>query len=194
MISRAAAGELMCMEEENFMENRILAETERLILRRYTESDLTDLFEYLSNPKVVEFEPYKPMSLEEVKDNLKWRISTDEMIAVELKSNHKMIGNVYLGKREFDSLEIGFVFNETYWKQGYGKESCEKLIEEAFGRGIHRIYAECDPDNQNSWGLLEKLGFVREAYLKENVYFWKDNENRPIWKDTFIYSKLNDKK
>ena len=114
------------------MESKVIAETERLILRRYTENDLEDLYEYLSNPNVVEFEPYKPMSLEEVKDNLKWRISTDEMIAVELKSNHKMIGNVYLGKREFDSLEIGFVFHETYWKKGYAKESCEKLIEEVW--------------------------------------------------------------
>ena len=29
-----------------------------------------------------------------MKDNLKWRISTDEMIAVELKAEHKMIGNI----------------------------------------------------------------------------------------------------
>ncbi len=36
------------------MENKvIIAETERLILRRYTEADLEDLYEYLSNPNVV---------------------------------------------------------------------------------------------------------------------------------------------
>lgn len=169
----------------------IIAETERLILRRYTENDLQDLYEYLSNPNVVKFEPYMPMVMEEVKDNLKWRISTDEMIAVQLKSENKMIGNVYLGKRDFDSLEIGFVFNEKYWKKGYAKESCEKLVEEAFKMGIHRIYAECDPMNQNSWGLLEKMGFLKEGHLRKNVYFFKDENQQPIWKDTFIYSKLN---
>ena len=171
----------------------IVAETDRFILRRYKEDDLQDLFEYLSNPKVVEFEPYKPMTMKEAKDNLKWRISNDEMIAVELKSMDKMIGNVYLGKSDFDSLEIGFVFNERYWKKGYAKESCEKLIEMEFQKGIHRIYANCDPDNQNSWGLLERLGFTQEGYLKKNVYFWRNNNNHPIWKDTFIYSKLNGK-
>lgn len=169
----------------------IIAETDRLILRRYKESDLNDLFEYLSNKNVVQFEPYKPMTIEEVKDNLSWRISTDEMVAVELKSNHKMIGNVYLGKRDFNSLEIGFVFNESYWKNGYAKESCEKLIEMAFDNGIHRIFAECDPNNKNSWGLLEKMCFFREGHLRKNVYFFKDENNNPIWKDTFIYSKLN---
>ena len=174
------------------MENRtIIAETNRLVLRRYVEGDLNDLYEYLSNVNVVEFEPYKPMTMEEAKDNLKWRISTDEMIAVELKAEHKMIGNVYLGKREFDSLEIGFVFNEEYWKKGYAKESCEKLIADAFAKGIHRIYAECDPANQNSWGLLEAMGFVREGHLRKNVYFFKNEAGQPIWKDTFIYSRLN---
>ncbi|MGN0495307.1 MAG: GNAT family N-acetyltransferase, partial [Lachnospiraceae bacterium] len=76
-------------------------ETERLILRRYKAEDLNDLFEYLSDDEVVKHEPYKAMTLEETKENLKWRIETDEMIAVELKENHKMIGNIYLGKRDF---------------------------------------------------------------------------------------------
>ncbi len=35
------------------------------------------------------------------------------MIAVELKSNQKMIGNVYLGKRDFEALELGYVFHNT---------------------------------------------------------------------------------
>ena len=165
-------------------------ETERLILRRYKEEDLQDLYEYLSNPKVVEHEPYKAMTMEEVKDNLKWRISTDEMIAVELKETGKMIGNVYLGKRDFDSLEIGYVFNEDYWNKGYAKESCKKLMEEAFQNGVHRIYAECDPMNENSWKLLENLGFEREAHFKKNVYFWEDEQNQPIWKDTYVYAML----
>ena len=41
----------------------MIAQTERLILRRYRESDLQDLYEYLSNPRVVEFEPHKPMTM-----------------------------------------------------------------------------------------------------------------------------------
>lgn len=168
----------------------VIAETGRLILRRYRESDLQDLYEYLSNPEVVRYEPYKPMNMDEVRDNLAWRISTDEMIAVELKANHKMIGNVYLGKRDFESLEIGYVFNQKYWGKGFAKESCLALVGRAFSYGVHRIYAECDPENISSWKLLEALGFEREAHLKQNVYFWKDSENRPVWKDTYIYAKL----
>lgn len=166
-------------------------ETENLILRNFLEEDFNDLFEYLSDPDVVLYEPYKAMNKEEVMDNLKWRISTDEMVAVELKETHKMIGNVYLGSRDFEAVEIGYVFNKNYWGKGYAKEACMSLIKNCFENGIHRVYAECDPNNPNSWRLLESLGFDREAYLKENVYFWKDNCGNPIWKDTYIYSLLN---
>ena len=175
------------------MENKIIiAETERLILRRYKKEDIQDLFEYLSDPEVVEYEPYKPLTLEEAAENLEWRIGTEEMIAVELKSSHKMIGNVYMGRREFEALEIGYVFNRNYWGNGYAAESCKALIQQAFSNGVHRIYAECDPNNKNSWKLLEALGFQREAHFRRNVYFWKDENKKPIWKDTYVYAKLND--
>jgi|GEM_PF-5619985 RimJ/RimL family protein N-acetyltransferase len=87
-----------------------MIETERLILRRFSANDLLDLSEYLSDPEVVKFEPYRPMSLEEVREELKLRIASDEMIAVKLKSDRKLIGNVYLGERGNHALEIGFVF------------------------------------------------------------------------------------
>ena len=93
----------------------IIAETERLILRRYKKEDVQDLFEYLSDKEVVKYEPYKQQTFDETKENLEWRISTDEMVAVELKNLHKMIGNVYMGKRDFEALEIGYVFNRNYW-------------------------------------------------------------------------------
>lgn len=184
------------MEEWNFENWGIkywskTVETERLLLRRFFPADIDDLFEYVSDTEVVKFEPYAPMSREEAEKNLEWRISTDEMIAIELKDTHKVVGNVYLGKRDFNSLEIGYVLNKDYWHKGIAKEACVALIDDAFKSGVHRIYAECDPLNENSWGLLEALGFNREAHLMKNVYFHKDEIGKPIWKDTYIYSLLN---
>lgn len=167
-------------------------ETERLILRRFCKSDLQDLYEYLSDEEVVRFEPYKPMDWQEVENTLDWRMSTEEMMAVELKSSGKMIGNVYLGKGDFEARELGFVFNRHYWGQGYALESCRAVLKRAFVSGVHRIYAECDPNNMASWRLLERLGFSREGHLRENVYFWKDEGGNPIWKDTLVYAILNE--
>ena len=57
-------------------------ETERLILRRYIGEDLEDLYEYLSDVETVRYEPYKPMSFEETRQELEYRISSSEFIAV----------------------------------------------------------------------------------------------------------------
>ena len=168
-----------------------IIKTDRLILRRFTQDDLLDLFEYLSDPEVVRFEPYRPMTLEEARQELDRRIASAEMIAIELKSSGKMIGNVYLGKRENNTLEIGFVFNRHYWNQGYAMESCKALIQKAFSSGITKVYAECDPENQGSWKLLERLGFTREAHLIKNTWFWRDEQGGPILKDTYVYSLVN---
>ena len=63
-------------------------QTERLILRKYKKEDLEDYYEYISNSDVVKFEPYKPMTLEEAKKDLDFRINSDEFIAVETKDSH----------------------------------------------------------------------------------------------------------
>ena len=163
-----------------------------MILRRFRKEDLQDLYEYLSDTETVKYEPYKPMDLTETATELDERIESDEMIAVVLKENRKLIGNLYLGKRDFESRELGYEFNRLYWGCGYAKESCKALIETTFAAGVHRIYAECDPCNGASWGLLESLGFAKEAHHKQNVYFWKDEKGNPLWKDTFVYSLLNE--
>lgn len=96
----------------------------------------------------------------------------------------------YLGKRDFDTLEMGYVLNRAYWGRGYAAESCQALLTLAFSQGIHRVYAECDPENAASWRLLERLQFCREGHLRQNVFFWTDAQGKPLWKDTYVYARL----
>ena len=48
----------------------VIAETDRLMLRRYKKEDLQDLFAYLSDAEVVKYEPQRPLTLEETEDGL----------------------------------------------------------------------------------------------------------------------------
>lgn len=48
---------------------KTMIETERLILRRFCKEDLQDLYEYVSDETVVRFEPYKPMAMNDVKED-----------------------------------------------------------------------------------------------------------------------------
>lgn len=167
-------------------------ETERLILRGFEAEDEVALYTYLSDQEVVKWEPYEPITREQTKAVLQERMATDEMIAMEMKESHTVIGNVYMGKRPFEAAEMGYILHRAYWGQGYAQEACRAAMAQAFAAGVHRIYAECDPENIRSWKLLERLGFNREGHLRQNVYFHTDGDGKPIWKDTFVYGRLKE--
>jgi ribosomal-protein-alanine N-acetyltransferase len=39
------------------------------------------------------------------------------------------------------------------------------------GLNLHSIEANINPQNENSKGVLEKIGFQKEAYFRENYYY-----------------------
>lgn len=161
--------------------------TERLCLRRFQPGDSLT---FLADPEVVRFEPYPPLNEAQQADALAARIQDSAFLAIEFKG--AVIGNLYLGAREFGAIELGYALARAHWRKGFAKEAASAVIQAAFASGAHRIYAECDPENEASWRLLESLGFAREAHFRKNVYFKKDSSGNPIWKDTLVYSLLNE--
>lgn len=164
--------------------------TERLIIRRFSENDGEDLYEYFSNPKVLEFEPYQPFTKDEAYREAKRREGDEQFLAVCLKSG-KVIGNLYFSKGDFETWEVGYVFNDKYWGNGYASESLLALMEYAFlSLNVRRMIAQCDPKNIPSWKLLERVGMRREGELLQNIFFFTDEHGNPIWKDTYEYAIL----
>lgn len=164
--------------------------TKRLIIRKFSENDGEDLYEYFSNEKVLEFEPYKPLTKDEAYDEAKRRSGDERFLAVCLK-NGKLIGNLYFSKGDFETWEVGYVFNEKYWGNGYASESLLELMKYAFlNINARRIIAQCDPKNIPSWKLLERVGMRREGKLLQNIFFFTDEKGNPIWKDTYEYGIL----
>ncbi|MDO5520975.1 MAG: GNAT family protein [bacterium] len=166
-------------------------ETERLLLRNFKEEDYDDLYEFLSQRKDEVFEGYPGITYENGKEHLAYRLANDDFIAIELKKNHKIIGNVYFGSRDFEAKELGYIVNKEYQRKGYASEAIQAVLDHGFSEGVHRVFAECSPKNECSWGLLEHLQFKREAYFKQNVYFHKDKDGNPIWQDTYVYALLS---
>lgn len=167
-----------------------MIETERLILRKFVEADYDDLYEFLSQLENDEFEGYPGITYENGKEHLEYRLSSEEFLAIELKDTGKVIGNIYCGKREFNARELGYIVNKNYQRHGYALEALRAVIDHLFSHGTHRVYAECDPRNESSWKLLEAAGLKREANFRQNIYFHKDENGKPIWKDTYVYAKL----
>lgn len=166
-------------------------ETSDLIIRSYELKDENDLCEYMLQRVNAEFESYPDFTSERAKEEIEYRVQSDEFYAIELKNEHKVIGNIYLGKRDFNTRELGYVLNENYQHRGYGSDASKAMIEYMFNQGVHRIYAECAPQNPPSWKLMEKIGMKREAYFRKNVSFHRDQNGNPIYWDTYVYAILN---
>lgn len=165
-------------------------ETKRLVIRNFEPRDKEDLGEYMLQRVNKKFEGYPEFTLDKLDGELERRCSSEEFFAIELKEEGKVIGNIYLGKRDFNTRELGFVLNENYHERGYGSEAARAVVEWAFTQGTHRIYAECTPLNTASWKTMEKIGLQREAKLRKNVSFHRDPEGNPIYWDTYIYAIL----
>ncbi len=165
--------------------------TARLLLRPFRESDYDDLFAFLVKQKDDEFEGYPGITYENGIKYLLERIGSEEYYAVELSDSHRVIGNVYCGIRAFNAREVGYIINKDDQGNGYAAEALSVVAAETFQNGVHRVYAECDPRNTASWKLLEKVGFHREAHFRRNVFYHRDENSEPIWKDTFVYAMLD---
>lgn len=166
-------------------------QTDRLLLRPFGEADHGDLYEFLAQLEDDEFEGYPGITLENSIEHLRYRLDSEEFFAMELSQTGKVIGNIYCCRRDYQAREVGYIVNRCFQRRGYAAEALSAVVEDAFRSGVHRVYAECDPRNECSWRLLEKVGFRREAHLRQNIFFHRDEQGNPIWKDTFIYAKLN---
>lgn len=166
-------------------------ETERLIIRRFRPDDWGDLYDYLSQEDVVKFEPYEVFTEEAARAEALRRSEHEAFWAVCLKESGKLIGNIYLSKQDFDTWELGYVFNANYHGNGYATEAAKALVDDVFeNKNARRVIAMCSPLNNPSWKLLERLGMRREGHLLQNIYFKTNQDGSPIWLDTYEYGIL----
>lgn len=164
-------------------------ETPRLLLRRYQRRDLEAFRRLVRDPEVVRFQPYDVLEHREARKELRGRMRNPSYVAVILKKEDRFIGGLYLQEGPYDSLELGYFLGREEWGKGYAAEACQAVIDDAFAQGIHRIWAQCDPDNLRSRRLLERLGFTLEGTLRSDHWFRRDGTGAPIWRDTCIYGK-----
>ncbi len=162
-----------------------------LVLRPFAPADEADLAEYLLQRVHAEFEAYPDFTVDRAAGEIAVRSAGDEFLAVELARTGKVIGNVYLGRRAFNTRELGYVLHEDFQRRGHGTAACRAAVAHTFRRGVHRIYAQCSPRNEASWRLMERLGMTREGLLRANVSFRSDAAGHPVYQDTYVYAVLN---
>jgi ribosomal-protein-alanine N-acetyltransferase len=167
--------------------------TERLMLRNFTKNDANDLFKLRSDKKVMQFID-RPMAttvsdaadhINKIQEFLKNKYGITW--AISLKNNKRLIGTVGLWRiiHEHYRAEIGYMLHTDFHAKGIMHEAMKPVLDYGFNiMNLHSVEANVNPDNKASINLLEKNGFVREAYFKENYYY------NGKFLDSMIYSLL----
>lgn len=172
-------------------------QTKRLTIRPFSPQDAQDLFEYLSDPRVYLYEPGEPIDFKQAGVYAADMAYNEHFWAIERRNEKKVIGQLYFSQQEPKHLltwELGYILSPHYQQHGYGSEAALALVEYGFEHlGAHRVEAHCNPKNIASWKLLEKIGFRREGLLRKNIYFNKDAQGHPLWMDSYVYARLEDK-
>lgn len=171
-------------------------ETERLLLRRVTTDDVNEVFELRSNPENMKYIP-RPLSkstddalklIAEIEDKIDTNIGINW--GITLKDDTKLLGIIgyYRMQPENHRAEIGYILLPEFHGKGIITEAVNQLIKYGFeDLKLHSIEAVIDPENFASEKVLQKCGFVKEAHLKEVLFY----EGRFL--DSVIYSLLNSK-
>ncbi len=145
-------------------------ETERLILRRFIESDFEDFFEMENSEVVMQFTgPGRAQTRSESLKRFNERFlpntaSLDVLgfFAVEHKGLRKVIGFLMIYDKVDESPELGFMINQSFWGQGYTSEFCKCICQHIKESGaIKKLKACVEPINIASMKVIERLGFTK---------------------------------
>jgi ribosomal-protein-alanine N-acetyltransferase len=167
------------MLEVNFSPFPVLT-TDRLVLRKTTMNDVEAVFFLRSEPELQKYIDRDPaQSVDEAKafiqlitDNLDNNVGVSW--AITLKDEDAMIGSIAIWRIDKGNYraEIGYVLHPAYQGKGLMHEAMQTIIDYGFREmKLHSLEANINPDNLASQKVLERAGFVKEAYFRENYYY-----------------------
>lgn len=158
---------------------RIILETPRLYLRRFTDSDEDALliYELNSDNEVLRYLHEQPLRdkadakeilrntiLPQYEKNLgRW--------AIHVKDTDMFIGWCGLKQRpELDETDLGYRLKKSAWGRGYATEAAAFCIKYGFGKlNLPILTARAHPENTASLIILQKIGmqYVRDEIVDE---------------------------
>ncbi|RUS47940.1 GNAT family N-acetyltransferase [Cohnella sp. AR92] len=180
---------------EDHFESFPILETDRILLRPITRSDVDDMYEYCSVPEVSR---YTTWDYHRNKDDTKGFIDfvrkryEEEKVGpwgIEYKETKRLIGSCSFVNWNNPCLraEVGYVLSNRYWNMGIMTEVVRRILEFSFKElELVRVEARCHPDNLGSAKVMEKSGMKFEGLLRR--YVWAKDELQ----DVKLYSIIKD--
>lgn len=182
------------------MNNTPILETERLLLRKFTEKDMEALFLILKDKETNKFLPWYPMKniretelFYEEKYAQKYRQSQAYAYAICLKTDNVPIGYMKVDMEEHH--DFGYGLRKEFWHRGIATEAGRAVIGQVEKDDLPYITATHDMNNSRSGNVMRKLG-MKYCYSYEEL--WQPKDFLVIFRmyqlnlngdDDFVYKK-----
>ena len=155
------------------MDENVVIETERLILRQYKLEDINDIVEGLNNINITKWlqgAPY-PYTAKDAEYFITKSINEKLYnFAIVLKSENKVIGGTQISNIDLHNGVAGggIWISEKYWGHGYGTEAFGARIKYAFEvLGLRRLENGYFKDNEKSHKMQLKFGYKDEGIRRQ---------------------------
>lgn len=173
-------------------------ETDRMILREYTQADIEVMIPHYSDEEVWKYIDTHPVNNpREILEVINWgkyilANNTGVLWGLFSKEDDSFVGEMnYVGRRDgtiegkIHRAEVGYNMVSKHWGKGLASEALREIISYIFSTTeIHRLEAIIRPENIRSRNLASRIGFQEEGILRDYI-FW-DGEYR----DNVMYSLL----
>ena len=146
-----------------------ILETERIIVREQTVSDVDALYEIYKEPSITRYtdplyedpDEERAYAAQYIKNM--YEIHEHGIWILEDKKNPGVIiGRAGLSLRGgYDTPELGYIIRKEYQRKGYAYEACRAIL--AYGKeelGFTQVRSLMDERNEASIALCKKLGFT----------------------------------
>ncbi|HEX9412522.1 MAG TPA: GNAT family N-acetyltransferase [Ktedonobacterales bacterium] len=154
---------------------------ERVLLRPYRADDAPALWQAIDASRD-HIRPWLPFAdrhrtVDETRDWIShrmaaWLLREDLGLSIWERGTEHFLGGIGLHPRNWDIgyFELGYWLRQSAEGHGYLSEAVRLLTDYAFD-ALHanRIEIGCDTRNQRSAAVAERLGFVREAHLRNHA-------------------------
>lgn len=172
----------------------VFLETERLLLRPFTEEDIQPAFDHwTSDSKVTKFlrwpaHPDVATTERVLKDWIgRYKDKTFYQWAIVLQEIDAPIGSISVVSMDEQTgkVHIGYCIGRRWWNKGYTSEALAAIIAFFFDEvKAQRIESQHDPNNPSSGKVMKKCGLSLEGVLRK-----ADWNNQGIV-DACLYSLL----
>lgn len=160
------------MKLQDYIQNKPILDTERLLLRPLQYDDIDDLKEWLGDKPLYQYWGKRPGKSDlnpELLFQKKERPTKSFHWGIVYKKDNKVIGEMWVYLIENDRMaKVAFRLSPIYQGNGFMAEALTEVVIFCFEKTeLQRLWADVHVLNIASYKTLEKAGFKREGHIRD---------------------------